>query len=333
MAKRHFSMIDMGITRACNMRCKFCTAIKTHGFEKMMTLEEFKAVVHKVENLIEEDKIVVKPPFISFGNVGEPLLHPHFMEMNQYARNCGWRTGIYTNGLLMTEKMIRNIYNNGGIDTVNVSITGIDTKIYKNFQGYGYKKADREKILKIVLNNIENLIKIRNERHENTKIAVNYIVTKGTILHIRKYIRVMAGLGVDEIRFTPLVDRPRKSKKIKVRCTRLDGILNIDENGDISPCNNDLCKNLSIGNITDEQWMDTYEALVCDMNNGKLSMLPDTCQVCDNVNFASFADYMSMSIKGYLKIRNHKVMWKESFLQYKKELWARIKWYYLERYV
>ena len=53
MTEREFGMIDMGLTRACNMRCKFCTAVGTHKNKKILSFEEFKCIFEKVEELGE----------------------------------------------------------------------------------------------------------------------------------------------------------------------------------------------------------------------------------------------------------------------------------------
>ena len=332
MKKRHFSMVDMAITRCCNMKCKFCTATKTHDFSKMMPFDEFKLYLNKIEMLINEKKIDMPSKYISYGNVGEPLMHPNFIEINEYAKGHGWKTGIYTNGVLLTEEKMRQIYSSGGIDTINISITGIKTKIYKNFQGYGFVPEQQKRILKLVLNNIENAVKIREKQKKNTKIAVNYIITKKTFFHTVPYIRYMAKLGVDEIRFTPLIDRPRKLKKIKVKCDRLDQCLNIDEGGDISACNNDFLKKNVNGSITTDYWIDSYQSLVCNMNSNNLTDLPAACQICDRLNFSSFFDYMSMNFHGYLKIKNHKILWLESLNEYLTTLKNKIIWYLTYKY-
>lgn len=325
-------MVDMAITRCCNMRCKFCTATSTHGYDKMMSFDQFKLFFDKIESLINEKKIVISSKFISYGNVGEPLMNPHFIEINQYAKRHGWKSGIYTNGVLLTKEKMEQIYATGGIDTINVSVTGIKTRVYKDFQGYGFNKNEQEKLLDIVLNNLENAVKVRDEHHRKTKIAVNYIVTKNTLLHIVPYIRHMAKIGIDEIRFTPLIDRPRRKKRIKVKCDRLDYILNVDEKADISACNNDFLKRNVSGNLLKDDWFDYYETLVCNMNNNDIKNLPEACQICDRTNFTSFWDYMSMNFHGYLRIKNHKIMWSESFNAYIQQLLKKVNWYFAERF-
>lgn len=332
MGKRRFGMVDIAITRCCNMKCKFCTATATHGYDKMMSLYEFKLYLDRIDSLISEQKINMPSKFISYGNVGEPLMNPHFIEMNQYAKKRGWKSGIYTNGVLLTKEKIEQIYAMGGIDTVNVSVTGIKSEIYKDFQGYGFSRREQEKLLQLVLKNIENVVRVRNEKHKDTKIAVNYIITKKTLLHIIPYVKYMAKIGIDEIRFTPLIDRPRGRKNIKVKCNRLDYILNVDEKGDISACNNDFLKRNVTGNLLQDNWFDCYEALVCNMNNNDLDNLPEVCQICDRTNFTSFWDYMSMNFHGYLNFQNHKIMWKSSLDAYIKSLWVKVKWYLAERY-
>lgn len=332
MNKRQFYMVDMGITRCCNMKCKFCTAVSTHEYNKKMTFEQFANVINKLNTLIHNKDIIFHRKFISYGNIGEPLLNPDFFVMNKYAKEHGWKTGMYTNGVLLTEEKIKKLYQSGGIDTINISITGTKIHIYKNFQGYGFSSKVQKQLLNTVLNNISKLIQIRNEQHKHTKIAVNYIVTKGTVLHLLTYIKHMAKLGVDEIRFTPIVDRPRRIKRIKINCRKLDKVLNIDEIGDISVCNNDFCKKVVVGNLFLDNWISNYNDVMCNMNNCNTQMLPEACQLCDRTNFASFMDYMSMNFHGYLKISNHRVLWQDSLRDYVNVLVDNVKWYFSERF-
>lgn len=332
MKKRHFNMVDIAITRCCNMRCKFCTATSTHNQKQMISFDKFKQIFDKIELLIKENKIELPSKFISYGNVGEPLMNPDFIAINQYVKAHGWKSGMYTNGVLLTREKMEQIYEAQGIDTINISITGIKREIYKDFQGYGFNKETQEKLLQIVLDNLKDLIKLRDEKHKNTKIAVNYIITLRTLLHVIPYTKYMTAIGVDEIRFTPLVDRPRRKKHIKVKCDRLDGILNIDEKADISACNNDFLKNNVTGNLLEDNWLDNYEKLVCNMNSNNLKELPEACQICDRTNFSSFWDYLSINFHGYLKMKNRRIMWTKSFTDYIKMLRIKVNWYLTERF-
>lgn len=330
MSEREFEMIDMGLTRACNMKCKFCTAVRTHENKKILSFEEFKNIFDKVEELIKTGKITMHRKFLSYGNVGEPLLSPYFIEINEYIRKHGWKTGMYTNGLLMTKAKMEQLFDKSSIDTINISITGVSAKIYKEFQGYGFK--DTQQVLDIVLKNIAEVIKLRNERNQHTKIAVNYIITRKNFWHIGKYVSYMKKIGIDEIRFTPLVDRPRTKKKFFVKCQLLDGVFNLDETANISPCNNDLMGNIVIGNLFNDDWFEQYRELSSNHNCINIDMLPEVCQVCDKTNFNSFWDYLSMNFHGYLEIDNHKIRWGRSLKRYVRELGQRIDCYFMNRY-
>lgn len=45
---------------------------------------------------------------IYFGGIGEPTVHPRFMDMVREVKRRGFALGISTNGTLLTDEMMRS---------------------------------------------------------------------------------------------------------------------------------------------------------------------------------------------------------------------------------
>jgi len=130
----------------CNFQCRFCptgdrllmrkTRGRGHG---PMDFDLFKKIINDISEFEKPIKV------LRLYKDGEPLLNPMFAEMVEYARkkNCAERIDTTTNGTLLNKKMIPRIID-AGIDRINISIIGLDSKRYINFSKY---KIDFERFV------------------------------------------------------------------------------------------------------------------------------------------------------------------------------------------
>lgn len=85
-----YSRVYIEITNTCNMSCSFC-----HGSsreKRQMSLGEFARVVSSLKGLTE---------YLYFHVLGEPLSHPMLPTFIEYAKNCGFKVALTTNGTLL----------------------------------------------------------------------------------------------------------------------------------------------------------------------------------------------------------------------------------------
>ena len=88
-----YSRVYVEIGNICNMNCSFC-----HGTARpprRMTLGEFARVVGNLRGLTE---------YLYLHVLGEPLTHPMLPTFIEYAKACGFKVAITTNGTLLREK-------------------------------------------------------------------------------------------------------------------------------------------------------------------------------------------------------------------------------------
>ena len=88
-----YSRVYVEIGNICNMNCSFCH--KTEREKKRMRLGEFARVVGNLRGVTE---------YLYLHLLGEPLTHPMLPTFIEYAKNCGFKVAITTNGTLLREK-------------------------------------------------------------------------------------------------------------------------------------------------------------------------------------------------------------------------------------
>jgi MoaA/NifB/PqqE/SkfB family radical SAM enzyme len=106
----------------CNLTCRTC--IRNAWDEPLgnMSPETFHRVLADLAKLTPR-------PTIFFGGFGEPLLHPDIAEMVQKARAAASKVELITNGMLLSEKLARQLIE-AGLNTLWVSLDGASPESY-----------------------------------------------------------------------------------------------------------------------------------------------------------------------------------------------------------
>lgn len=117
-------LVQIGLTRACNLRCRFCYPnLKRPGESKnspmSMTREALDSALHSLGHVQE----------ISFGLKGEDTLSPDLLHAIELARPKAERVSILTNALALDKKRIRAL-SDAGLDFILVSCIATDAQTY-----------------------------------------------------------------------------------------------------------------------------------------------------------------------------------------------------------
>lgn len=99
-AATHLAKVYVEPTSRCNLKCAICIRNSSTEIQGDMAGETFGGLLESLRHF--EYK-----PVICFGGFGEPLLHPNIIEMVARAKDIAERVEIITNGLLLTEQMVR----------------------------------------------------------------------------------------------------------------------------------------------------------------------------------------------------------------------------------
>lgn len=122
-------------TNACNLACSTCVRHAWDEPEGYMEWETFAAVVDGLTEGLEQEPGRGEgpdgeaPPAIAFMGLGEPLLHPRFLDMVRLAKRRGLRTEVTTNALLLDDAMAAGLLE-AGLDQLVVSIDGASTEAF-----------------------------------------------------------------------------------------------------------------------------------------------------------------------------------------------------------
>lgn len=88
-----YSRVYIEITNTCNMNCSFCHG--TRREPRQMSLGEFARVVSNLKGITE---------YLYLHVLGEPLSHPMLPTFIEYAKACGFKVALTTNGTLLRSK-------------------------------------------------------------------------------------------------------------------------------------------------------------------------------------------------------------------------------------
>ena len=124
--------IGIEVSSLCNARCVYCAhSTKNHGlYEGNMTWELFERIIRDIKEFPQKIRLIETYSF------GEPLCNPDLAKMIAYIRQndiCE-KINFTTNGLLFTPKRIDEILA-AGVDTIRISLQGLDATAYKNMCG------------------------------------------------------------------------------------------------------------------------------------------------------------------------------------------------------
>lgn len=160
------SQIIIDSTELCNLACIHCPhptfKQSEHYAGRSQGPELNKKIVDEVR---EHGKGITQ--YIRYTGEGEPLLHRYIYEMLDYAvKNSGTMITLTTNGTLLTPTRIDKLLDTG------VQVIDISTDAFKDET---YEKIRVNGDLKVVRQNILNLIKRNKERGRIAKIILSFI--------------------------------------------------------------------------------------------------------------------------------------------------------------
>jgi radical SAM protein with 4Fe4S-binding SPASM domain len=119
-------LIFWEVTKGCNLRCIHCRATAS---ELSSTLD---LPTNKALNIIKQVSQLSLPILVLSG--GEPLFRDDIFALARYARECGLRVALATNGTLVNQEVARRIVE-AGVRRVAISLDGADAATHDAFRG------------------------------------------------------------------------------------------------------------------------------------------------------------------------------------------------------
>jgi radical SAM protein with 4Fe4S-binding SPASM domain len=307
-------VVDVVLTKACNLACTFCRDYETEGAQRI-SIENFQQVVRLLLPTAKRMNIC---------SGGEPYLHKGLEQILRYAREHNVFTWLLSNGMLMPDDRIETIVGEELVSSHGFSVDGFKDKTVEAIR----VKASLPKILA----NIEKLIHLR-KRMGKTKptITVRYALMHMNLEELPDAVEFWGKMGIEELTCNYLaiangIDRneslffhrdltekcfklarekakqyPRlklglpeliedqvRYQKEPMKCTAPWNFIMIDTNGNILPCYRAF-EAIAMGNIYqrnvpdfDEIWNSpNYQALRATVNTDEDKPWFNYCGRCE----------------------------------------------------
>ena len=163
------TQVKLNVNLECNSLCKQCNFWKYKKNKKNNLLtQDYKKIILKLKKWLGN--------YILVFTGGEPTLREDLPELINYASNLGILTILSTNLIVKKEFLLKII--NSGLDIIDVSLDGINSKTHDYIRG---KKGAFNKV-------IEN-IKFIKRKNPYLKIRISTIILKNNLNELEKLIK------------------------------------------------------------------------------------------------------------------------------------------------
>jgi len=167
-------IIDFYLTELCNLRCKMCGLwrnLENPNSAKTLSWKTVRAIL---------DEVSAFSPEIYLGG-GEPLLHPHIVDIADYLKQKGMICTLLTNGILLPKYAFEMV--KSGVDEIEVSMDG-PPNIHDAIRGVGnFEKA---------MKGIKSVIEAKKEvGARNPMISVTCVAQETNCGHLLDLIELL----------------------------------------------------------------------------------------------------------------------------------------------
>lgn len=173
-------------TTACNLDCIMCVRNAWREPVGAMPLETFAA-------LMRQAAAFDPPPTVHLSGYGEPMSHPHFLELVRLAKATGARVEATSNGTLLTREMAEALMDLD-LDRLVVSVDGAGAERYEEIREHSSFRR--------VIANLRGLKRLRlrrSGRHGNPQLAIAFVAMKENVEDMALLPALAAQVGAWEV--------------------------------------------------------------------------------------------------------------------------------------
>lgn len=175
----HLAKVYLEPTDRCNLNCRTCMRNVWNEPMGMMTPETFE---HVLASLADFDP----PPLVFFGGFGEPLLHPHILEMVSAVRALNCPVELITNGILLDENKASALVA-AGLNRLWVSLDGASPEKYADVR--------LGAALPQVIAHLQRFADLR--QNSSTRLGVAFVAMRRNIDDLPQVLMLGKELGAD----------------------------------------------------------------------------------------------------------------------------------------
>lgn len=264
----------------CNFKCKFCFQSDERAKDIEQGFMNF-ALFSKIINDLTRFPDKIKK--IKMGLHGEPTLHPDLISMILYIKtnNITNTIELFTNGSLLNERLNYGLIG-AGLDRINISVEGLDSKQYKEITG---AKVYMGRFIKNIKHLYQNRGKCKIYIKTITQDKNRFYDMFGNIcdeIFVENIVPQWCGVGNCELPRVGMYGQP--IKEWKEVCPFIFMYLHYNWDGSVSPCTLDWQRKVLIGDANIETASEIWQGkrlkeLRVKMLEGKRKEIP-FCDKC-----------------------------------------------------
>ena len=168
----------------CNLTCRTCIRNVWDEPLGLMSEATFDRIIADLQQLSP-------PPTVFFGGLGEPLTHPHLVEMVARVKALGARVELITNGTILTERVSRRLIE-AELDLLWVSLDGARPESYADVR-LGASLPE-------VLANVKRFRQLRYPAHYPTpEIGIVFVAMQRNIGDLPEIMQLAKQLGASRL--------------------------------------------------------------------------------------------------------------------------------------
>ncbi|MFC1833864.1 radical SAM protein [Thermodesulfobacteriota bacterium] len=157
--------LDVGLTKACNLRCVFCISYESLKGVRWMPFEMYERIARKLFRTAHN---------INFCTGGEPLLYPRFRDALRLTKEYRCRTIVVSNGMLLDKSAAEWIAEDQSLHELKISFDGSTKQTLE--------KIRRGAKFDTIIGNIGYLGHLkRKKRAVFPKLSFRYAIMKGNV--------------------------------------------------------------------------------------------------------------------------------------------------------
>lgn len=170
-------------TTVCNLTCRTCIRNAWEDPQAHMEMDVFHQLVEQMKAFPELQRVV-------FSGLGEPLAHPHFLEMVRLVRELGLAVTIGSNGLLLDQPISRELVALG-VDRLVVSLDGVTPETYAGVRGATISR---------VMDNIRGLNEAKSELGSLAPaLGIEFVALRSNIAELAELTGLASRLGAARV--------------------------------------------------------------------------------------------------------------------------------------
>lgn len=172
--------VFIATTNKCNLKCPVCPNSESNK-GKELPYEVFLKLADELFPLAKEYHTTVS---------GEPLLTSYFKEIPSILLNYNTKMNLTTNGMMLTEDISRLIM--PVLNDIKISFDGATKKTFE--------KIRPGSNLEIIVNNINNFIKIRSSSIYKPTLTLQTTLMRDNVKELPEIVKIAYDLGADRIK-------------------------------------------------------------------------------------------------------------------------------------